>query len=127
MGVTKKKAYLKPEITKFEMKMEAPFLAGSKEIIEIPDVDQDGETIDFTTALGSECTRGGTYMQIAAGGCQTFRMNNLDKGDCSIWPILIKKWPDLTEGSQVCICHKIIDGESRYYASKGTCTSSTIN
>ena len=122
----KKKAYLKPEMSRFEVKTQE-FIAGSKEIIEIPPTTEDNEIIDFTSALGPECTKGGTYSQIVAGGCETFKINSLQKEDkCSIWPILIKEWPELTEGSTVCICHRIINGESHYYASKGACTSSTV-
>lgn len=127
MGVTKKKAYLKPEITKFEMKMETSFLAGSRETIEIPDVDEEGDIIDFTAALGPECTQGGTYSNIAAGGCETFGINSLQKEDvCQIWPLIKQKWPNIQKGDKVCICHKIDEnGQSHYYASLGECTNLT--
>lgn len=41
MGVTKKKAYLKPEMERFEMKMEAAFMSASRAVIE------EGDTVDF--------------------------------------------------------------------------------
>lgn len=89
MGVTKKKAYLKPEITKFEMKMEAPFLAGSKQIIiEDPTGGGDGGVIEIL--LSPSCTAGGQGLFLEPGQCNDNILTPKDlstniNGGCVFW------------------------------------------
>lgn len=66
----KKKAYLKPEMNRFEMKMESPFMAPSKVIVEVPEE-------EYTASAGvSPCYSQGTSCGTAPFvGC-TFVVND---------------------------------------------------
>ena len=108
MGVTKKKVYLKPEITKFEMKMEAPFLAGSKQIIiEDPTGGEDGGIIEIL--LSASCTSGGQGLFLEVGECNNdININkNLSvniNGGCIFWTDEIIKKIGVEKGDPIKLC-----------------------
>lgn len=78
MGVTKKKAYLKPEMTKFEMKMEAPFMSASRPELEEGDIVE----IDCFTISNNNFADGGDWNKIfkgEVGGTVTTTLKNLEQ------------------------------------------------
>ena len=105
MGVTKKKAYLKPEITKFEMKMEASFLAGSKDIIDIiiptdPTDPEEPTEVELVGLIPEECTES-VVKNLAIGGCDSFGVNTPGKegsGKCPLWDMILEKGMTLNKG-----------------------------
>ena len=78
----KKKAYLKPEMNRFEMKMEAPFLAGSKDEIIITPTEPNK---DWTEGwLEESCTKDGVAKSLPIDGYTTFRANKDDVAKCKL-------------------------------------------
>ena len=78
----KKKAYLKPEMNRFNMKMEATFLVGSKEIIFTPDnPEEDWTKIGY---IEEECTKNGVAKALDPGQSICFRANKDDEGKCQL-------------------------------------------
>lgn len=74
----KKKAYIKPRMEKFEMKMETAFLAGSKEIIVIPEEDY------IASAGVSPCYSQGTTCGTAPSvGCEFVVNDNFMTNGCA--------------------------------------------
>ena len=93
MGVTKKKAYLKPEMTKFEMKMEASFLVGSKDIIDIiiptdPTDPEEPTEIELSGLLVPPCTGDGNVTNMYINECREFRINLFQEDKCLLWDMI---------------------------------------
>ena len=93
----KKKAYLKPEMNRFEMKMEAPFLAGSKDEIIITPTQPDK---DWTTGiLEPHCTKDGVAKKLGIYEYTCFRANSADLTSCELFALLganIGEWIKVT-------------------------------
>ena len=77
----KKKAYLKPEMTKFEMKTEG-FIAGSNEVIFTPDTPEENWTKEGY--LEENCTKNGVAKALNIGQSICFRANKDDETGCKI-------------------------------------------
>lgn len=105
----KKKAYLKPEITKFEMKTEG-FIAGSNSIIiDDPTYGDDDNTTDsqIEILLSPSCTSGGQGLFLEPGQCNDDVSISKDlstniNGGCLFWTddILKKLGIDTTDKNQ---------------------------
>mgnify|MGYP003297506252 CR=1 FL=1 len=77
----KKKAYLKPEMTKFEMKTKSNFMVVSSVIItpEAPDVNWMEGIID------PKCTQNGVAKALQVGGQTCFTVNHDDINSCELF------------------------------------------
>ena len=75
MGVTKKKAYLKPEMTKFEMKMESIMQSASKPAADtpilIPEV--------CVTISNNQWLSGGAWSDVSGEDCAVGYLKNLEQ------------------------------------------------
>ena len=76
----KKKAYLKPEMNRFEMKTEG-FIAGSKEIVWVPDTPEVPYKEGF---IEEHCTQGGVVKQMEIGETRCFPVNDNDVATCKL-------------------------------------------
>ncbi len=115
MEATKKKrAYLKPEMSRFEMKTQE-FIAGSKEII----IDTPEE---LTMFLSPSCTQGGNGLQLNPGECSDdIEVNsdlavNLNEG-CNFWTEALLKKIDAVKGTKLRLCRKI-DNPDEYVVTR---------
>ena len=112
----KKKAYLKPEMSAFEVKTQE-FIAGSKTEVEIviPEA-------EYTEGLlHSKCTDNGTaFNQLVEGGdCQEFGAQHLTDKDCGLWGKMLAAGLDLHEKGRVIVCRKYNDANgNRVYHAK---------
>lgn len=112
----KKKAYIKPRMEKFEMKMETAFLAGSKTEVEIiiPETEIEG-------LLQSQCTDNGSAFNqlIPNGPCETFGAMKIDNRiDCGLWGKMIDAGLALQDKDKVIVCRKPDNGQNRVYSAK---------
>ena len=127
MEVTKKKkAYLKPEITKFEMKTEG-FMVGSKIEVEVI-----VKPTEFEGLLQSKCTDNGTaFNQLVAnleptesnGSCGVFgAMHVTDDTSCGLWVKMRNEGLNLSTSngnpSKVYICRLPDQGTNRVYRAR---------
>ena len=96
----KKKAYLKPEMTKFEMKS-SNFIAASKEIIITP-TEPDK---DWTTGiLEPRCTKDGVAKKLNLNQYTCFRANSADLTSCELFALLganVGEWIKVTRISDL--------------------------
>ena len=106
----KKKAYLKPEMTKFEMKTEG-FIAGSNSIIiEDPTYgDNEDKPSTIEVLLSSSCTQGGQGLYLEVGYCNDdmgYEKNlsvNIN-GGCLFWTDDIIKKLNAEKGDKIRLC-----------------------
>lgn len=117
----KKKAYIKPRMEKFEMKMETAFLAGSKGeiIIDTPE--------ELTMFLSPSCTSGGNGLQLDPGTCSDDITVNRDlsvneNNGCNFWtPTLFQKIGHVVgskEKTQLRLCRKEFPDDNIYIVSR---------
>ena len=79
----KKKAYLKPEMSRLDMKVESSFLLGSKDEIIITPEQPD---VDWTVGwLEEQCTQDGVAKSLPVGGQTCFRANKNDYESCRLF------------------------------------------
>lgn len=82
MEATKmKKTYLSPEMTRFEMKMEAAFLAASSIIFEPEKPDENW----MEGIIEPKCTQNGTATSLPIGGQTCFTVNHADLQSCGLF------------------------------------------
>ena len=82
----KKKAYIKPRMEKFEMKMETAFLTGSKgEVIITP---EKPDVTWMTGYLSPQCTKDGVAKKLQTNEYTCFRANQLDITTCKLFNML---------------------------------------
>ena len=114
----KKKAYLKPEMNRFEMKTEG-FMVGSK--VEV-DVTVPEEEKIIQGLLSSQCTdNGSAFNQLVPGGdCQTFGAMKIDNNSaCGLWKLMLDAGLNLNEKDRVIVCRLENDANgNRVYRGK---------
>ena len=97
----KKKAYLKPEMNRFEMKMEAPFLSGSYTIV-IPETEVQVTIGD----LSNGCIDPENPLVLGPGDCGNFYAHpKNNQGLCGLWDKMIAANIPLKQNSPVKLCH----------------------
>lgn len=110
MGVTKKKVYLKPEITKFEMNTEN-FISASGEVIITPPEPEKEWT---TGILEPQCTKDGVAKKLNLYQYTCFRANSLDITSCKLFNMLgaeVGEWIKVTRISDTQFKAEIINEE----------------
>ena len=89
----KKKAYLKPEMTKFEMKTEG-FIAASNfvDIVIPPTTDPEKPSeVEIDGLLSQECTGDGNVTNLGIDDCGIYKTNIFNKdGKCPLWDMIEK-------------------------------------
>ena len=75
----KKKAYLKPEMSRLEVKAEKFIASSFKDVIIDPEIKKE------IGLLSPQCTKGGNYKQIGPGDYIIFPCNKDDIGTCDIF------------------------------------------
>ena len=88
----KKKAYLKPEMNRFEIKMEAPFLVGSREDVEVvipPTTNPEGPaTVELVGLIPEPCTES-VVKNLQINECTPYIVNTFNKdGKCPLWDMI---------------------------------------
>lgn len=76
-----KRSYLKPEVERFEMKMEAEFLAASSITFEPEKPDENW----MDGIIEPQCTQNGTATSLPIGGQTCFTVNHADLKSCGLF------------------------------------------
>lgn len=90
MEATKmKKTYLSPEMNRFEMKMEAAFLAGSKDIeVIIPPTPEGPTEVELEGLIPEACTES-VVKNLGINECMPYSVNIFKQdGKCPLWDMI---------------------------------------
>lgn len=85
-----KRSYLKPEVERFEMKMEAEFLAGSREDVEviIPPTPEGPTEVELEGLIPEACTES-VVKNLEINQCMPYSVNIFGKdGKCPLWDMI---------------------------------------
>ena len=98
----KKKAYLKPEMNRFEMKMEA-FIAASRIVIEVPTEPEAPTSVELVGLIPEPCTES-VVKNLNINECMPYIVNTFNKdGKCPLWDMIKKAGLALSEKETIYI------------------------